>query len=718
MTALLTFVDGLARWSYRRRGIVLLGWVAALLLSAVLYTAVGVRELPTPDGFVGEAGAAEQLEGSADFVASRTESVLVSATDQAAADRAAEALAGELRQAKSVESVGNILSARDGGSRLIQVVLTDEKAAPSVRLRGVTSAIERTRAAHPGITIDTTGPNSVRADVTQTYARQLSLLEVVSLPITAVVLFLVFAGIIAAAVPLAIGLAVVLLAALWGGITSHLVPMDENQISLIILMGLALGVDYSLFFVRRMREEFAKNPDLDASARIAVSATSHSVFIAGITTGVSVTATFLTDSRIFHSLTLGMVLVVVAALLASMTLLPALLGFGRKGVVHRHFGAQASDSADSNGGMWARLSAIVVRRPSVAAVIGAAVLVCLAAPALFMRLEWPGTDSMPRTFQSLRTFDAVAGQYPLYGISHTAATAVHGDPDGARRTLEAISEKAAATPGFAPERRAIEFSSDNTVARVEIAVRAPGIDSPEAGSTLTALREDIIPAVAADRRVLVGGETAVSVDTSRSMYRNIVVVIPFVLVISFLLVLLAFRSLGLAAMSVVLNLLSVLAAYGILVMVFQVGLGAPIFGSDYVGPVVTLLPIMLFVILFGLSMDYHVFILSRVREAIAHGARLDHAVRAGVVNSAAPVTAAAAVMVVVFAMFAILPTQEMKQLGIGLAAAIALDATIVRGILLPSVLMLLGDRVWRRSATPTGGAGHGGMHSRRAVSTA
>ena len=694
MTALLDRLSAIARWSFRHRYAVLAGWLVALVLSTVLYMFIGGREMTPAEGFVRESGAAEQLETSADFLASRTETVLV---DAGAPDRSAalaDRVAAALRGADSVEQVEKILTGDAGRSRVIEVRLAEEADSPAHRVAGMQRVIEEQRAANPGAKVEATGPISVQADVTTAYAERLTLLEMLSLPITAIVLFVVFAGFVAAAVPLVTGLLVVVLAFLWSGVTSLAVPVEANQPSLILLMGLALGVDYSLFFVRRTREEFARNGDVEAAALTAVSATVRSVIVAGVVTGVSVAAAFLTESPIFHSLTLGIILVVLAAMLASLTLLPALLRIGGKRIVHQMFGRRPDQEGD---GFWARLTGAVTGRPVVAFLAGFVILVALAAPVTAMRLQLPGTDSMPRTFQTLATLDEIAEDYPLYGVSSTVVTLVDGDRDAAVAMLRTIAEKASQNPAFDGKVRDVEVSLDGTVARVEIGANAPSIDSDEAKRSVTALRDEIVPSVAAGRTALVGGETAVSMDISDAMASDLWVVIAIVVAISFLLILLAFGSLWLALLSVVLNLLSVLASYGVLVMMFQFGWGAPVFGDAYVAPVVTLMPVILLTILFGLSMDYHVFILTRVREAVVDGLDTTAAIRQGVVRSAPPVTAAAAVMVVIFALFTLLPTSEMKQLGVGLAVAVALDATLVRGVLLPAGLRLLGDRAWRRT---------------------
>ncbi|ANY06017.1 hypothetical protein AFB00_06525 [Pseudonocardia sp. HH130630-07] len=668
-------------------------WLVALVLSATVYLVGGVNGMDPAQGFVRESGAAEQIETTTDFAGSRTESVLVDAGSGERSAQVAQSLAGALGGAPSVERVEETLTAESGGSRVVQVLLTEQQASPAERVQGMQAVMAEVAAANPGTGISATGPISVQADVTTSYGERLLLLEILSLPITAVVLFIVFAGVVAAAVPLMTGLMVVILAFLWSGPTSYAVAAEANQPSVILLMGLALGVDYSLFFVRRTREEFDRTGDVEAASLTAVSATVRSVVVAGVVTAVSVAAVFLTESPIFHSLALGIILVVVAALLASVTLLPALLRIGGKRIVKQLFGKRPGAGHD---GFWARSTRTVVQRPLPAFLVGLVVLGALAAPVSVMRMQLPGTDSMPRTFDTLITLDRIAADYPLYGVSHTAVVALDGDQGAGVAALQRIAADAARSPGFDDQVRDVEISADGSVARVEIGTEAPSIDSDEAVGSLTELRDRIVPAVPGGDRVLVAGETAVSADISAAMSGDLWVVLGIVVVVSFLLMFVAFASAPLAVLSVVLNLLSVLASYGVLVLLFQFGWGSPLFGEAFVGPVVTLLPVMILAILFGLSMDYHVFILTRVREALVDGAGIADAIRHGVVRSAPPVSAAAAVMVVIFALFTLLPTPEMKQLGVGLAVAIALDATLVRGVLLPAGLRLLGERGWPR----------------------
>ena len=383
-----------------------------------------------------------------------------------------------------------------------------------------------------------------------------------------------------------------------------------------------------------------------------------------------------------------------------MTLLPALLRLGKNRIVRHRIRRQDGENGNS---LLARILDAVLSRPAAASAAGLALLLLLAAPVSVMKLGMPGTDSMPRDFATLRTLDRVSAEYPLFGVSHTVVTPVGSDTEGAVARLGAIADKAATTPGFDDTVRPVEVSEDGQAARVEIPVETDRIESDAAKQSLATLRNDIVPSEADGTTVLIGGETAVSVDYSDAMRKDLLLVVPFVLLLSFVLVATSFHSVRIAILSVALNLLSVLAAYGILVLTFQWGWGAPLFGSDFTGPVVTLLPLMLLVVLFGLSMDYHVLILSRVQEARETEENLVAAVRRGLLNSAAPVTAAAVIMVVIFAMFTILPTPEMKQLGLGLAAAVALDATVVRVILLPALLVLLGESAWPKGRSITHG---------------
>ena len=310
MNSLLHFAESTARWSYDHARRVLVGWLLLLALGVGAYVVVGANVLDSSESFVGEAGAAEVLEGSHDFIGSRTETVLVSG-DSAQLDTATSELVDRLKSEDGVAQVSAPMTGESGDTRAVQVQLPPSTdASAGERVAGMNAAMAAVEQAHPGVDVAATGPLSVRADVTQKYSDRFALLERASIPVTAILLYLVFGGIVAAGVPLVTGMCVVLVGIAGGGLTSFLVPSDSNQLSLILLMGLALGVDYSLFFVRRLREEYAAHPDASTAARVAVSTTSRSVCVAGITIGISVLPLFVTQSPTFHSLALGMIVVI------------------------------------------------------------------------------------------------------------------------------------------------------------------------------------------------------------------------------------------------------------------------------------------------------------------------------------------------------------------------------------------------------------------------
>ena len=358
--------------------------------------------------------------------------------------------------------------------------------------------------------------------------------------------------------------------------------------------------------------------------------------------------------------------------------------------------------ARSDGGsrIWDAVLTRVLRRPGLSFVIAASALIALALPATGMNTKLLGDEDLPRSLAVMQTYDAMTAAFPAKGSQHVVV--VQAADVTAPKVTQAIADlgrEATATGHFsldgAPE---VVTSSDHTVAQVFLPY--PGNNGGnDARQGLTALRERIVPAtVATVATVGVTGNTAVDRDFNDQLSSRLPVVFAFVLGLTFLLMLMSFRSVAVAGLTVVLNLLSVAAAYGVLVLVFQGHWAEGLLDFQSNGGIVAWLPLFLFIVLFGLSMDYHVFVLSRVREAFDRGLGNRDAIHAGVTSSAGVVTSAAVVMIAVFAVFATLTSLEFKQLGVGLAAAIAIDATVVRGVLLPAGMALLGERTWHMPA--------------------
>jgi uncharacterized membrane protein YdfJ with MMPL/SSD domain len=417
--------------------------------------------------------------------------------------------------------------------------------------------------------------------------------------------------------------------------------------------------------------------------------------VSGLTVLVAMSGMFLTGDAGFASFGVATMSVVAVAILGSLTVLPALLSkLGdnvdrlRVPFVHR------LRRDDGEGRIWSAIIDRVLRRPLISAILAAGLLIALAVPALQLRTAQASIDSYPQKF--LTTYNRQKEAFP--GTEIAASVVIKAPNVETRGLQEAVGQlrwRALAT-GVMNEPIDIDINAAKTVAHISIPVEGTGTDATS-NRALAVLRDQIIPPTLGalpDAEVAVTGTTAMSKDFNDQMKRVAPLVFGFVLLFAFLLMLISFRSIVIAAKAIVLNLLSIGAAYGVLVLVFQHGWGKGLLGFEFTGGIDPFLPILLFVILFGLSMDYHVFILSRVREAYDKGMTTDEAVAHGIKTTAGVVTSAAIVMVGVFAIFGTLSMLILKQFGVGLAAAILIDATIIRAVLLPATMKLLGDWNW------------------------
>ncbi|MGW1453326.1 MMPL family transporter, partial [Micromonospora sp. NPDC002411] len=350
--------------------------------------------------------------------------------------------------------------------------------------------------------------------------------------------------------------------------------------------------------------------------------------------------------------------------------------------------------------LWPAVLRPALRAPVVTLVISVGLLLALAAPALGMKLKFPGMEDLPRTTPAMQAYDRLTAAFPSTGTNHVVAVRAPAEQaDRVRAALTDLSTRAAGDPLFAPveaDGPKIEVSADRRVSVLDVATPYASRDDRSVQS-LEKLREDLVPAGLRGIpgiEYAVGGSVADSEDYAAHVRDKLPLVMGFVLVLTFLVMVFTFRSVVVAASSIALNLLSAGAAYGLLVLVFQGEWAEGLLGFTSMGAIVSWLPLFLFVVLFGLSMDYHVFVVSRIREGVRAGMPNRDAVSYGITSSAGVVTSAAIVMVGVFSIFATLSTIDMKQLGIGLAAAILLDATIIRGVVLPALMTMLGDANW------------------------
>jgi uncharacterized membrane protein YdfJ with MMPL/SSD domain len=687
-------------WSaaHRRRAIV--GWLLFVIAAAGIGGAIGTK-IDTHEGS-GQSGRVDTFV-RAHVPESSTENILIQArhgllrTDPDFVAAVGELVARVRRvphafQLRTPADRGHI--SRDGRSALVTLELG--KHGDVTRVLGATAAVA---GAHPRLRLEEFGEASAERAINGALGHDFARAEVLSLPITLAILLLAFGSLVAAGLPLLLGLTAVLGTLGLVGVVSHLLPMDGAINSVVLLIGLAVGVDYSLFYLRREREERARGAGEQAALLAAAATSGRAIVVSGLTVIIAMAGMFLAGSRVFASFAVGTIMVVAVAVVGSLSVLPAVLSAlgprvnkGRIPFLHR-----LSTGTRSDHGLWARFLNLVMRRPAVAAGITAAALVGLALPALNMHTALPGTSSLPKSLPITRTYARLQAAFP--GGPTPAVVGVLA-PDvragAVQRTVGELVDQAGRTPGLLKP-ITVTPSHDHRVLTVSVPLAGTGTDA-RSDAAVTRLRTLVARDFASAHAVQAGvsGETAGTMDFNSTMDSHLPLVFAFVLAMAFVLLALTFDSIVIPLQAIALNLLSVGAAYGLLVLVFQDGHGHALLGFTETYPITSWLPLFLFVVLFGLSMDYHVFILGRVREAHDRGLNTRAAIVEGVRNTAGVVTSAALVMVGVFAIFGTLSLIEFKQMGVGLGAAILIDATVIRGVLLPATLALLGDRAWYR----------------------
>jgi RND superfamily putative drug exporter len=698
----------MGRWSASHWKTAVFGWLAFVLASVYIGGAVGTKYLADSDTAVGEAGTAAKIV-EAGFPAADEEQgeiVLIQSKTVKASDPAFEATIADVTktlegfpQARKIDSPLEAahadLVSSDGHSAQVQYQPIGNFDEASLYIDKINAALDKTAAEHPGFEVNHVGSVTTTKATDAAFNSMLAKAGMVALPLTLVILLLVFGSAVAALVPLLLAITAVFATNSLIALPSQFIPVDDSIAEVILLIGLAVGIDYSLFYLRREREERAAGRTEHAALEAAAATSGRAVLISGITVLVAMGGMFLSGDKTFMSFSIGAMMVVAVAMIGSLTVLPALLGKlgdrvekGRIPFLHR------LRSKNGESRVWNAILTAVLRRPVISAVAAGAVLVALTIPAFSLNTTSTGADDISiAEIQPLKKFDAA---FP--GGNAPAEVAIQADDVRTEPVQNAIAElkRQALATGQMTTPVELEVSRDSTVARVFIPLVGNGTDAASQAALAT-LREDVLPATIGKVdgvEYAVGGVTAQDKDWEAKMVTTAPLVFGFVLIFAFLILLASFRSIVVALKAILLNLLSVGAAYGLLVLLFQRGWGEGFLGFDSNGGIAPWLPMFLFVILFGLSMDYHVFILSRVREAYDRGMSNEDAVAHGIKSSAGVVTSAAVVMVATFSVFALLPLIDMKEMGIGLAAAILIDATLIRAVLLPATMKLLGDRNW------------------------
>ncbi|KUM96172.1 hypothetical protein AQI88_13955 [Streptomyces cellostaticus] len=697
-------------WSARHRWAAVGIWVLFVVLAMGIGSAAGRVNVDENDQLKGETHTAARIIDDAGIKEPAGETVLIQSKDGAAKATSDEFRTAVADVVKAVGDTGKVTGvtspydshaiSRDGRSALVQFDMRGEADTAFNRVQPVMDAVAGVQKAHGSLRIEEIGGASMTKQYKDAFGNDFKQAEYSAVPVALGILLIAFGALVAALLP--VGLAITAIMATMGlmGLVSHVQAMSDTANSVMLLVGMAVGVDYCLFYLRREREERAAGRDAGTALRIAAATSGRAVIVSGVTVCVAMAGMLFTGLATFEAMGLASMMVVAVAMVGSVTVLPALLSLlgervekGRLPFLRR----RQRRAPDSGSRFWTAVLRGVLAKPLLSVVVAVGALLAVAAPALGMKTQQLTLDQeFGNSLPMVQTYDHLNEAFP--GGSEPAQVVVKAKDINAPEVRQALADfrKQAVSSGASRGPVDVKLHAAQNVAVVSVPL-VGGSDMDQAVKSLDKLRDEVRPATLGKVEGVqapVAGQVAGNHDFNDQLLGSVVPVFAFVVVFAFLLMLLSFRSLTVAITSILLNLLSVAAAYGILVAVFQHGWGASLVGAEGVGAIVTWLPLFLFVILFGLSMDYHVFVVSRIREARMRGRTTRDAIQHGVVTTAGVVTSAAVIMVAVFAIFGTLSMQSMKQMGVGLAAAVLIDATIIRGVLLPAVMALLGERNW------------------------
>jgi uncharacterized membrane protein YdfJ with MMPL/SSD domain len=706
-TAGLSFTGRIANWSATHRWWVVAATVTMLVL-AILASSMFTPKLLDDNAIAeGESGEAMRLlderfgEGGAP-----TEQLVFSHPSLDVSDpdyrSAVEELVQELRALPEVSAVVSYyevddprLVSADGHVLRAQVEIADVPGSDDEKIGAILKTVyaARPEATADGFYIGMAGDLSVLKQVEDLSEEDLGRVLIVTLVLALIMLLLVFRAVVAAFIPLVLAMGSIAIASGIAALVSQAYPLADGYDILLSMLGLAVGIDYSLFIISRFRYERQAGKEKLEAITVASNTTGRAVFYAGITVVVSLTGMALTDNPVFVSMALGIIFVVLIAIVGSLTFLPALLSILGDNV--NRLRVPLLGWSNGNGGLWSAITKRVLARPAVFATVTAGALLALAAPAASLDMAFlSGSRALHDAVDAKQTVQLLEEHFS--GGLATPAMVVVDAPDvtvpeiqeSVARLVERVGQDSAFVGPF---ETVVNPAGDLLLVRVALAG-----DREAAESGVELLRNEVVPEAFDDSgaQAYVTGLTAVSIDFTDAMYRSVPYVFGFVLGLAFLLLLLMFRSIVIPVKAILLNLLSVAAAFGVLVMVFQWGWGISLLGSEAPGVIGSWMPVILFAIVFGLSMDYHMLLLNRIKEAYDQGHSNDESVSEGIRLTAGQITSAAAIMVGVFGTFALGRNIEGQQFGVGLGVAVLIDATLIRSVLLPASMKLLGDWNW------------------------
>ncbi|GAA3486231.1 MMPL family transporter [Streptomyces cremeus] len=694
-----------ARWCAAHPWRAVVGWVLLVVLCVGLGFLTGTDKGTFADFRVGEAGRAEALAADAKLTPAPVEKLLITGDggEPAAAD-----LNRRMRDLPAVIGVAAPVRSANGDSLLITVTLRGDRETAKKDVGALLAQTAAVQKAHPGLRVEQTGSASVSDGINDRQSKDLQRTEMISLPVTFLILLVVFGAVLAAGIPVLLALLAFAGAVGLYGPASWLFPdAGGAALSVIFMLGMAVGVDYSLFYLKRVREERERSGGAlshAAAVELAAATSGRAVVESGLAVALSLGGLYLMDDVIFSSIATGAILVTLVAVGSSLTILPALLAGlgprvdGRKGRAGRRSGHSRA---------WTALLRPVLRRPLATLLVGLAATAALALPALNMKLGTEGKETFPDSVPAVASYDRLTAAFPGQGAAHLVV--VRTDParaDAAGQALRALADRTQGDPLFVRQGPPLlRTAADGRTALLELPV-PHAQNSPAGLRSLERLRAELIPATVGavpGAQVAVSGEIAGGVDYAEHQSEHLPRVIVFVSLACLAVMYAAFRSVVLAVLGVVLNLAAVLVSWGVLTLVFQGAWAEGLLGFESFGFVGSRTPLMVFAILVGLSTDYQIFVVSRIREAVLRGAPTRQAVVDGIAGSAGVVTSAAVIMVSVFVSFLFIDRIEMKQLAVGLTVAVLFDAVVLRALILPSALALLGERTWWPVRVPARG---------------
>ncbi|MGX8904010.1 MMPL family transporter [Streptomyces netropsis] len=707
-----TFPVRMARWSAGHPWRAIAGWFLFVALCLGAGISAGTHAATSEDFRVGEAGRAEAMAAGGGLHQKPVERVLITAKpgtdtlDRVAADTAAQDITARMWKLPEVDAVGAPVRSADGRAVRVDVTMKGPELDGKKHVAPLRAQTAAVRAAHPALRVEETGSPSISKGVEKLRGDDLSRTEIIALPVTLITLLFVFRSVAMATVPLLLALSSIAAAIGLSMLASHAFPDAGVGTNVILLIGLAVGVDYTLFYLKREREERARaggRLSSQAVVELAAATSGRAVVLSGLAVAVSSATLYLVDDVIFSSIATGAIVVTLVAVVSSLTVLPALLAtFGERAerrALRKAARAAGSGTAQPKGGAG-RLTGAVLRatsrRPGATLTVAVLATLALAAPLLDLELTDMGRETHSRSIPAMQTYDRLNHAFPELKSMHQVV--VRAEPalaDEVTGALRELARRAEADPALAGTAE-LRTSPDRRVSLLELPV-PHHVSSDAAQTSLERLRGTYVPVTVGQvtgARTAVTGDVARYADYPEHQKQKLPIVIGSLLLVTFAMTVWAFRSVLLGLVGVALNLLSAAASLGLLVLVFQGEWAEPLLDFTSTGSVGSRVPLFLFVILFGLSMDYQVFVISRIREGVLRGVPTRQAVLEGIGGSASVVTSAAFVMVTVFASFVPLHIMEMKQIGFSLAVAVLIDAFVIRIVILPALMLLLGDRCW------------------------